>query len=100
MLEFLSGRGESKIMDTLPTVIGPAPSEMTVAEFKTKLLGERERTRRGLEWFRKAKFKPKTKAKQSALSINKMMKDAGLNKAQLLKGFELLKQMKKDKPKP
>ena len=84
-------------MDTLPTVIGPAPSEMSSAEFKNKLLTERERVRRGLEWFRKAKFKPKTKAKQQTLSINKMMKDAGVNKAQLLKGFELLKQIKKDK---
>jgi len=84
-------------MDTLPTVIGPAPSEMSLSDFKDKLLSERERIRKGLEWFRTAKMKPKGKAKQKALGINKMLRDSGLTKAQLLKGFELLTKDKKGK---
>ena len=77
-------------MDTLPTIIGKAPSELSMDEFKAKLTLERERVRRGLDWFREVKFKPKKK--KGAPGLGKLMKEAGLSHAEVLKGIELLKQ--------
>jgi hypothetical protein len=79
-------------MNILPTVIGPAPSEMSFEELKLKLTSERERVRRGLDWFREMRFKPKGKKASAVSSLNKIMKESGLTQAQMLKGIELLKQ--------
>lgn len=77
-------------MNNLPIIIGSAPSELSFEVFRDKLQDERERVRRGLEYFRAVKFKPKGK-KASAVGLTKMLKEAGLNQAQMLKGIELLK---------
>jgi len=78
-------------MNILPTVIGPAPSELSFEDFKLKLTSERERVRRGLDWFREIRFKPKTK-KSAAAGLSKLMKESGLTHTEMLKGIELLKQ--------
>ena len=82
-------------MNNLPTIIGLAPSELSFEDFKGKLQNERERVRRGLEYFRAVKFKPKGK-KAPALGLTKLLKEAGLNQAQMLKGIELLRQQRKN----
>ncbi len=83
-------------MNNLPTIIGLAPSELTFEQFRSKLQDERERIRRGLEYFRTVRMRPKGQ-KTSAVGISKLMKEAGLSHAQLLKGIELLKQQKEKK---
>jgi len=80
-------------MDNLPSIIGPAPSELTLETFKLKLIMERERVRRGLEYFRLVKMKPKGR-KASAPALTKLLKESGLTQAQLLKGIELLRKQK------
>lgn len=84
-------------MDKLARIIGQAPSEMPLTELRTKLLDERERVRRGLDYFknvtlRKGKGKKKKATKSTQLTA--LMKEAGLTPAQFLKGIELLKQQK------
>lgn len=79
-------------MNILPTVIGKAPSELSLEEFKLKLTSERERVRRGLDWFREIRFKPKGKPTSAASGLNKLLKASGLTQAEMLKGIELLKQ--------
>lgn len=79
-------------MNILSTVIGKAPSEMSLEEFKLKLTSERERVRRGLEWFREIRFKPKGKKASASSGLNKLLKESGLTQAQILKGIELLNQ--------
>ena len=80
-------------MDNLVSVIGKAPSELTFEEFKGRLQDERERVRRGLEYFRLVKMKPKGR-KASAPALTKLLKESGLSHTEMLKGIELLRKQK------
>ena len=80
-------------MNNLPNIIGLAPSEMSFELFKLKLTGERERVRRGLEYFRLVKMRPKGR-KAAAPALTKLLKESGLTQIQLLKGIELLRKQK------
>lgn len=82
-------------MDHLVKIIGLAPSELTLEDFKKKLVLERDRIRKGLEYFRnvtlqkrgRAKAKPKTK-------LNALLAETGLTAKQMLKAIELMKKEK------
>lgn len=89
-------------MDRLPSVIGPAPSELPFSEFLEKLSKERERVRQSLEEFRKRKTPSKKsggRRKPRAKGITKALKEAGLSKEEFLRGIELLKEQAKEKEK-
>lgn len=82
-------------MNKLPSVIGLAPSELSLEVFKEKLSGERNRVRESLEEFRLRRMSKSTKRKPSkAKGIAASLKNAGLSKDDFLKGLELLKQVK------
>lgn len=83
-------------MNHLSRIIGLAPSELPFEAFLTKLSSERQRVRESLEEFRLRKhLKPTPKASRSPTTLAGMQKALGLSPAELLKGLELLKQMKK-----
>lgn len=83
-------------MDKLVRIIGEAPSEMPLEELRIKLLNERERVRRGLDYFKNVTLRKGKGRKKAAKStqLNALMAEAGLTPAQFLKGIELLKQQK------
>ena len=84
-------------MNRLPSVIGLAPSELSLEVFKEKLTGERNRVRESLEEFRLRRMgKPKRRTSK-AKGIAASLKNAGLSKDDFLKGLELLKQMEGEK---
>ena len=82
-------------MNRLPSVIGPAPSEVSLEIFKEKLKGERNRVRESLEEFRSRRLgSKKGRRAPKSKGITASLKKAGLSKEEFLKGLELLKQMK------
>lgn len=83
-------------MNNLPRLIGKAPSELTYQEFKDKLISERARIRRGLDYFREVKYAPKKK-KTKAKKISDQLAAAGLTPKQFLAGIKLLEQQAKGK---
>lgn len=85
-------------MDKLVKIIGKAPTEMTYEELRAKLLAERERVRRGLDYFKNVTLQKGKKKVSKAVKLNTLMKEAGLSPQQFLKGIELLKKQKADKP--
>ena len=84
-------------MDQLPRIIGLAPSELPLGEFKTKLLLERERIRRGLEFFKNVTLRGKGK-KAKKISPTKKLKalvaETGLSPEKIVKAIELIKAAK------
>lgn len=83
-------------MDKLPYVIGPAPSELPLGEFKTKLSLERERIRRGLEFFKNVTLQKGAKgSKRGKVSPTKKLKalvaETGLSPKEIIKAIELMK---------
>lgn len=91
-------------MDNLPKLIGPAPSELSLKDFKTKLTLERDRVRRGLNYFKTIVLgrrgrggKPRKASKATQLTA--LLKEAGLSPQDMLKGIEKLKEMEKEERK-
>lgn len=83
-------------MNRLPSVIGPAPSELSFEIFKEKLSEERNRVRESLEEFRQRRTKSGRKpAKPKGVLAS--LKKAGLSKEEFLKGLELLKKEEEKK---
>jgi hypothetical protein len=84
-------------MNNLPSIIGPAPSELSLEALRQKLTTERDRVRRALQFFQSSKHKP-SKSLPRGGSLNKTtkgitlaMQEAGLSPAEILKGIALLK---------
>ena len=85
-------------MDNLPTVIGKAPSEMTLGEFKAKLSAERDRVRRGLEHWKNVVFsKGKGKKASQATKLSALLAEAGLSPQDMVKGIAMLKKLEEEK---
>lgn len=87
-------------MDQLPSVIGLAPSELSIGDFKRKLTKERERVRRGLDFFKNqvmSKGKKKKKVSDQR-KLAALFKEANLSPQEFLKGIEKLKQQKENSP--
>jgi len=85
-------------MNRLPSIIGPAPSELSYAAFKDKLAEEHERVRQSLAEFRQRNLGKRggvKKKKATGLAAN--LKSAGLSQAEFLKGLALLQQLEKGK---
>ena len=83
-------------MNRLPSVIGPAPSELSFESFREKLSHERDRVRESLEEFRLRGRRPKGR-KPPKSSITATLKATGLSKEEFLKGLELLQKMEREK---
>jgi len=81
-------------MDKLRLIIGAAPTEMTLDDLRVKLLEERERVRKGLDFFKNFSQRKGKKKATKATKLDALMKEAGISPAQFLKGIELLKQQK------
>jgi len=87
-------------MNRLPSVIGPAPSELSYLAFKEKLSVEHERVRQSLAKFRLRNLgKGKKAKKKKATGLAANLKSAGLSQAEFLKGLELLRQSEATKEK-
>ena len=66
-------------MDNLVSVIGPAPSELSWSDLKIKLQKERERTRKGFEYWNSAVGRPvKSTSGISLKDIKAVAKTTGL----------------------
>ena len=72
-------------MDRLPSIIGPAPSELSHADLLLKIRTERERVRRAIELFKGRMLGGKSGKKKglTKAAINKILKDSGLTPEQL-----------------
>jgi len=84
-------------MDRLPSVIGPAPSEVPLEDFVKRLRGERQRVVQALHDFQLGyKKKPKKRKKAARKKIDPeleaLMKELGMN-------YEDVKQFIKDQKK-
>jgi len=87
-------------MDNLPSVIGKAPSEMSLGEFKAKLSIERERVRRGLTfWKDNIRRKKGGKKASPGTKLSAILAEAGLSPSEMVKGIEMLRKMKGEKEK-
>jgi len=85
-------------MNRLPSVIGPAPSELSYAAFKEKLSAEHERVRQSLAEFRQRNLGKRRGAKKKKVTgLTANLKSAGLSQAEFLKGLALLQQLEKGK---
>ena len=85
-------------MNKLPSVIGPAPTEVSLETFKEKLSGERNRVRESLEEFRSRRFGSKGgKKPKKAKGIAAVLKASGLSQSDFLKGLERLKKIEEKK---
>jgi len=82
-------------MNRLPSVIGPAPSELSLEAFQEKLTRERNRVRESLEAFRQRRM-GKGRKKPKPTGIAATLKASGLSKAEFLKGLELLKKKEEE----
>lgn len=88
-------------MNNLVRIIGKAPTELSYEELRTKLLVERQRVRRGFDYFRnviarkKGKRGGSKKASSGSNQLTSAFQELGLSPAQVLKGLELLKAQKK-----
>ena len=88
-------------MNHLVKVIGLAPSELPLGEFKIKLKAERDRVRRGLDYFRDTVLLKGKKSKKVAHStkLTALLKEAGLSPKDMIKGIEMLKKMEAENKK-
>ena len=87
-------------MKTLTTVLGPAPSELSIENFHTRLLIERDRVKQALADYREKvrvkrsapKKTPKPKGKKAkALKFSKNLSDAlGISQEELLERMKEL----------
>jgi len=85
-------------MNRLVSVIGPAPSEVSLETFKEKLSGERNRVRESLEGFRSQRFSSKGgKKPEKAKGIAAILKVSGLSQNDFLKGLKRLKEIEEKK---
>jgi hypothetical protein len=84
-------------MNRLSSVIGLAPSELSLSTFREKLTLERNRVRESLEEFRLRRMGKSSRKPSKPKGIAASLKNAGLSKDDFLKGIELLKKMEGEK---
>lgn len=82
-------------MDRLPSVIGPAPSELSSDAWLKRLREERERAQRTLQYFRDnarpSKRSPKGPTmKAKATKLDEIMKETGMSIEEIMKKIKEL----------
>jgi hypothetical protein len=79
-------------MDKLPQIIGLAPSELSLGDFKVKLSKERDRVRRCLEYFKNVTLRQRGRKKaKPTTKLKALVAETGLTPKQIVKAIELMK---------